>query len=105
MHYILGENNLIYLITKSETAKVKNLSANASVALTIFDVRGLKVLQMHGYAQIEHDKNTKQVVFQQLIKPRRYGKIVSWPPVTKIRDGSYVVISITPSSIKFSDYK
>lgn len=105
VYYLVGENNYLYMITKSETSKLRNMRANPKVAVTIFDEDEMQVLQMRGTIEIEKDNNSRETVFQQIVKPRKYGKRVSWPPVTKIKDGSYVVVRITPTEVKFVDYK
>lgn len=105
VYYLVGENNYLYMITKSETGKLSNMRKNPNVAVTIFDTDNMQVLQMHATATIEKDNNSREAVFQQIVKPRLYGKDVSWPPVTKIKDGSYVVVRITPSQVKLVNYK
>lgn len=104
VYYTLGEDNDIFFITRSTTNKAHNILKNPRVALTVYDEPNLQIMQMQGRAKIETDNNIKQTVFKMIVVPKRYGEDIKWPPITKL-EGQYQVIRVTPTSIKFSDFK
>lgn len=105
VYYLVGENNVLHILTKADTQKAHNTFANHQVAFTIYDAQKMQTVQIQGTAQIEADQETKDYVFSNLAKPRQYGDSKRLPPVTKLNKGSFMVIKITPTTAKFSDYK
>jgi general stress protein 26 len=104
VHYIVDQNYIIYILTKSGTGKGKNIYTHEQVAITVYEPGSLKTLQMQGIAKIETDRMIKDDVFLQLTQPRKYKDGISPPPVTQLHNGSYMVVRITPSLISYHDY-
>ena len=104
IYYIVDQLNRIYMLTKSGTAKARNILSHSQVSLTIFEADKAQTLTIQGYAQIETDQLTKDYVFTQITKPRVYLGGAQLPPVTKLKEGAFVIIRITPTSGKFTDY-
>nr|ALS89070.1 Rv1155_F420: PPOX class probable F420-dependent [uncultured bacterium] len=105
IYYFLGTNNKIYIMTKTDTAKAHNMLANHQVALTIFEAEEAKTAQIQGYAEIEADPATKQAVFDQLLRPRKYGGETRMPPLSQLEAGGFIAFRITPITVKYTDYK
>jgi general stress protein 26 len=105
IYYALGSDGNIYMITKGGTAKAHNMLTNHQVALTVFDADQTKTAQIQGYAEIEADVVTKQEIFMQLIRPRNYGDESRMPPITELDAGGFISFRITPTSVKYTDYK
>lgn len=104
VYYSVDLNNNLYIITKSETTKSRNIFAQSQVAVTIHETGSLQTLQLQGIAEIETDIQIKERVFNALIKPRNYNNGKQLPPVANINGGAYMVIKIIPLSVKFNDY-
>lgn len=104
VHYVVDIKNRVYVITKSETAKAKGAFGHGQVALTIHEAGTLKTLQLEGLAEVEQNLDMKGKVFERIVTLRPYKEGLSLPPVTRIKDGSFVVLRITPDFIRFSDY-
>ena len=104
VHYTVDQNNMIYILTKSDTGKGKNVYAHSQIALTIHEPGTLKTLQIQGIAAIETDQKEKERVFTRMTQPHNYLEGVKFPPVTKLQEGAYVVIKITPSLLSYHDY-
>lgn len=105
VYYTIDDSNLIYILTKSETDKVHNILVNEQVALTIFETKTAKTLQIQGVAELEPDQKIKENVFNEIAKTRNYDNEKDLPPVTKLTEGSFIVIRITPTLVKYTDYK
>lgn len=106
IYYIAESETSIYFVSKSLTTKVKNIALNRNVALTITYAPLAQTLQITGVAHQETDQNTVDYVFENIVKLRLYGGEMLKPPVTALQDsGDYVVMRITPTEAKFSDYK
>ena len=88
----------------SSTNKGRNIYVDGQVALTIQGPGTLQTLQIQGTAEVETNQTMKDSVFTQLTKPRVYQSETHLPPVTKLQDGSFMVIKITPSTMSYHDY-
>ncbi|MBI5357313.1 pyridoxamine 5'-phosphate oxidase family protein [Candidatus Saccharibacteria bacterium] len=104
IHYIV-DNNSIYFVTKSDTQKTHNILANSNVAFTVYDRDSLKTAQIKGIAEIESQPTVKNIVFTEIVKPRKYGSKIGLPPVSSLEKESYIVFRITPIKVKFTNYK
>lgn len=104
VYFVIDQENNFYILTKDKTDKVKNISGNSQVALTIFEEYKAKTLSIQGIANYETDQKIIGYVFNEIVKPREYNGNVKLPPVTYIKDGDFKVIKITPTSAKYSDY-
>lgn len=105
MYYIVGEDDLIYILTKSDTTKAHNMLANDHVAFTVFDPLEAKTAQIKGYAEIEADFDKKRQIFERLVSFRDYGGKKMMPPVAQLTDGGFIAFRITPFDINYTDYK
>lgn len=104
IYYLVDQNNLIYILTKSDTGKGRNVYAHSQVAMTVHEPGTLKTLQIQGTAEIETDQKVKDSVFARMVKPRIYKGETYLPPVTKLQEGSFMVIRIKTSSMNYHDY-
>lgn len=104
VYYLVDQNNFVYVLTKSETGKGRNVYAHSQVALTVHEVGTMQTVQLQGIAEVETNQQTKDGVFSQIVKPRQYRGEVQLPPVTKLHEGAFMVIRISPTLISFHDY-
>ncbi len=104
VYYVVGEENNIYIMTKSETQKAHDIFGNKQVALTIFDSYELQTMQLEGEAEVEANQKIKNIVFSEIVRPRLSKKGQQLPPVTQLKEGSFMIIRITPKNVKFRDY-
>lgn len=105
VYYLVSDTNDIFILTKSETTKARNILGHDQVALTIFEAGSIQTLSIQGDAQFETNQKTKEYVFSEIVKPRLYHDEKRLPPVTQLTEGSFSIIRITPSSGKYVDYK
>lgn len=104
VYYMVDENYFIYILTKSSTTKGRNIFANSQVALTIHETGTQQTLQLQGTGNVETDTPTKKTVFDFVVKQRLYRDKKLLPPIAKIDAGSYMVIKISPTNLKYNDY-
>lgn len=104
VYYLIDQNNLLYILTKSDTNKGKNVYARGQVAMTIHKPGSLKTLQIQGNAAIETDQKKKDIVLSSMIKPRIYKEGILQPPVAKLQKGSFIVIRVSVTSMSYVDY-
>lgn len=104
VYYFPDAKNDIYFMTKTGTNKSTDVIVHGQTALTIHEPGTLKTLQIQGIAEMETDPQIKSWVFDQAVKPRSYKEGTHLPPVTKLKKGSFVIIRIHPTHIKYSDY-
>ena len=104
VYFAVDQYNSIYILTKSGTGKGRNVYAHGQVALTIHEIDTMKTVQIQGIASIVTDQKIQDLVFSRLTKPREYQGEIHSPPVTKIHEGEYMVIKITPSFVSYHDY-
>ncbi len=104
VYYTVDQNNNIYILTKSRSSKDRNIYAHSQVALTVYEAGTEETVQLQGMAETETNQKIRQSVFDLMIKPRQYNKVKELPPVTKLHDGSFTIIRITPTTINYTDY-
>jgi len=104
VYYLVDQENHIYILTKADSGKGRNVYAHSQVALTIHEAGTTKTVQLEGMAEIETDQTIKNNIFAQMIKLRPYRDGAQLPPVTKLHEGAYMVIRITPLDMKYHDY-
>jgi general stress protein 26 len=104
IHYVVDQNYIMYILTKSGTGKGRNIYSHEQVAVTIHEPGTLKTLQMQGIARIETDQMVRDNVFLQLTQPRNYKDGINPPPVTQLHNGSFMVIRVIPTIISYHDY-
>lgn len=105
VYYFPSDAGYVYILTKAGTNKAHNIFANNQVALTVYDEQTLQTVQMQGTASVETDQTTKQHIFDQIVRPREYGGEIHMPPVTKLQEGAFMIVRISPTEVKFNDYK
>lgn len=105
VYYASDSNNYIYIVSKDKTQKVSRVQKNSRVSFTIFDSNSMQTLQMSGTAHVEENESIKEKIFHDILRPRFDGKHAEMPPIMYLPAGEYVVIAITPSVYKYSDYK
>ena len=104
IYYLVDQNNLIYILTKSDTGKGRNVYAHSQIAMTIHEPATLQTLQIQGTAEIETDQKVKDSVFERMVKPRSFKGETHLPPVTKLQEGSFMVIRISATFMSYHDY-
>jgi len=104
VNYIFSEENYFYIVTKDLTKKAQNIAVNDKVALTIYDSDRRATVQSEGSAELITDPNFIKSITSKLIRPKQYGDRIAWPPISLLIAGDYIVIKITPLSMKFIDY-
>lgn len=105
VYYAADKNNLIYIVTKSQTEKAQNIIFHPLVALTIYDTSSMQTLQIEGVAQIESDPRITKNVYQTILRPRFSNGHAELSPVLHLSAGDYEVIVVKTIRYKFADYK
>lgn len=104
VYYVVDERHQIYILTKADTTKARNVIAHNQVALTVFDANKAQTLQIQGSAVIETDEKTKRHIFNTIMKPHKYNGEYQLPPVAWLDAGMFVIITIVTQSVNFSDF-
>jgi general stress protein 26 len=104
VYYFVDDLNFIYILTKGGTQKGRNIYAHGRIALTVYEPETTQTLQLQGVAEVETDQTAKNNIFAQMTNPHLYGSKIELPPVTKLHEGAFMVIRITPTHIRFHDY-
>lgn len=104
VYYFVNSDDNIYILTKTDTHKAHNIFAHHQVALTVYSSKLRQTLQVQGIAEVESDNDIKDFVFSELTRPCKYEDGQDLPPVTKIKDGGFMVIRIKPTLATFHDY-
>lgn len=105
VYYYAAPDNHLYILTGLTTQKARNAYAHPQVALTVLSLEKLQTLQLQGFIEIETDQAVKKLVFSHITQRRQYGKDALLPPVLQLKDNKFVVLKITPTVVKFSDFK
>lgn len=104
VYYSYNADNELYILTRSETAKARNILSHQQVAFTISDELSADTLQILGLAEVVRDEELKSVVFTRMTKPRNYSQGKRLPPVTSLQEGIYVIIRVIPTEVNYRRY-
>lgn len=104
VYYLADSASHIYIVTKSGTQKARDMFGHQQVAVTVFDANMAQTAQLQGFCEVENNAEVQQRIFAELVKPRAYSSGVSLPPITKLHDEGFVIMRITPTTSKFSDF-
>lgn len=105
VYYYAPDDSTMYVLTKLSSQKARDVYAHPQVALTIYDTEKLQTLQLQGTVQIETDVQMRKTVFANIAKPRQYGEDKRLPPVVQLKGNDFVVLKISITSSKFTDFK
>lgn len=104
IYYVPDKDLNILFLTKTETAKYINICNNHRVSLAIYDEANLSTIQIEGTAAEVSQTYTVDKVFKSIVK--RPGELPHWPPpIIKMLAGDAVVMKITPSRLRFADFR
>lgn len=103
VHYVF-DGHFIYILTRSESNKARNIMQNGRAALTIHESGSLKTAQLTGAASVETDDQMKQDVFYEIVRERHYSEGAKQPPVTSLEKGLYMVLRFQPTAVLVRDY-
>lgn len=97
-------HSIVYFLTKSETRKYKNLTANNHVSLTIANPSDNSTLQANGIATEIQDAQVIDAVMNKLTG--LHVNAVDWlPPISKLRAGPYVLVGITLEYARLAEFQ
>lgn len=105
VYYATDKNSNIYVVTKVNTSKAKNIEAHSQVGLMIYDTSSMQTIQIEGMASVESDPKICKKIYDTILRPRFQGSHTEMPPIMYLPAGEYEVIVIKPVKYKLSDYK
>ena len=105
-YYYVEDDLRFYLLTKHDTFKFKNLSKNKSVALVVTDEQKLQTVQIEGTAKEVNYANESAPTVKKFIENLAKNGL-QWDelPVNHLDAGYYAFVQITPTWIRWSDFK
>lgn len=104
IYYVCDPENNLYILTKSETTKARNILQHPQVALTVFEEYSLQTIQISGLAEVVTDQVTSRQVLNLITQERQHSDGPSLPPVTKLQDGAFVVFKIIITEANYRNF-
>lgn len=105
VYYATDKNSNIYVVTKVNTSKAKNILAHSQVGIMVYDASSMQTIQIEGIASVESDPKICKKIYDTILRPRFQGSHTEMPPIMYLPAGEYEVIVIKPVKYKLSDYK
>ncbi len=105
VYYLSDADGQIYILTKTNTNKSRNMLVHKQVAFTVFEEYSLESIQVSGVAEVVSDQSISNRVYSHITQERQYGDTKSLPPVSKIQTGSFIVFRIDPTEAKYQKFK
>jgi general stress protein 26 len=104
IYYVADEDFNFYFVTRAKTYKYQNLDKNPRAALTVADIASQTTVQASGNITRVPVEDYMDVVFNKLAKakPKDNGHWV--PPLSKIHEGNYIPLCLTPFKLNYADY-
>lgn len=105
IYFVADEDLNFYFLTKVETQKYANLVKHSTVSLAIFDQSNLRLVEAEGVAQTSDDPDSRPEVTEKLQQLMQDPSSPWSPPIAKIEAGDYVIVKITPTWLRWADFK
>jgi uncharacterized pyridoxamine 5'-phosphate oxidase family protein len=105
IYYVSDDDFNFFFVTKMKTLKYQNLDNNPLAALTIADPETQITVQAMGKISRLPIKDYADVIFAKLAKIKPKDDHTWVPPITKVHEGDYIPLRLTPSKLQFADYK
>lgn len=98
------EKRTIYFLTKTETTKFRNLSADNRVSITITNPGENSTLQSNGEAfEVEEPRLIDSIMIK---LTKQHAHVKNWlPPIAKIHGGAYVVVGVRLHEARLAWFK
>lgn len=105
IYYVADENFNFYFVTRVGTSKYHNLDKTPLAALTVADAASQTTVQAMGTVSKVPVKDYADIVFDKLAKLRPKDDLHWSPPLSKLHEGNYMPLRLTPSKLNYADYK
>lgn len=105
IYYVVDGEFNFYFVTRVGTLKYQNIEQNPHVALTVADNDRQTTVQASGLITKVPVEDYMDIVFDKLAKIRPKDDPHWAPPLTKIREGNYMPLKLTPSKLQYANYK
>ena len=102
--YYMFDGSRLFIVTKEGTEKAQNILKNPQVALTITDESAMATMQIDATASVETDNAKRQTAFDAIVRQRQYKSGVKYPPVTTINAGGFVILRLTPTTVRYNEF-
>ncbi|MEK7594328.1 MAG: pyridoxamine 5'-phosphate oxidase family protein [Patescibacteria group bacterium] len=104
IYYVVDDDFNFFFATRAHTLKYENISQNPAAAITIADEASQTTVQAAGELSRVPAEDYMDIVFDKLASIKPKGDHHWVPPTTKIHEGDYMVLKLTPSSLQYADY-
>jgi general stress protein 26 len=94
---------IVYVLTKDQTKKFKNLTARDQVSLTVLNPSENSTLQANGHASVVDDPNVITEMVEKTTST--HASALGWmPPLAKIEEGEYKLVAISIDSARLARF-
>ncbi len=105
IYYVADEDFNFFFATRAHTAKYQNITKNPAASLTVADEASQTTVQVAGELSRVPAEDYVSILFDKLAAVKPQG-VKHWvPPMTKIHEGDYMVLKLTPTKLQYADYK
>lgn len=104
IYYVSDEDFNFYFVTRVETQKYKNIDNSPVAAITVADNDSQTTVQVTGTISQLPVKDYMEVIFEKLASIRPKNNLQWTPPLTKIHEGNYMPLKLTPTKLQYADF-
>lgn len=112
LFYIVDKDLNFYFISRSQTAKIDNISRGSKVSIVVSDRHSFITVQAQGVAiQLSGVEKIRTIfkMFTDVYKTQgiiQKGKLFNWaPPIENVDNGDIVIYEVKPEWVRYVDYK
>lgn len=104
VYYNFNDDYSLYIATKRETQKYKNIAENNQVAFVIYDEEAQSSMQVSGHVSEVEDEDIKQDIINNMFSLSSQLSKREFPPVEKLYAGEYVALKLSPQVMRMTVY-
>lgn len=105
VHYVIDDQAVIRIVTKTDARKARNVLARPQAALTVYDTEAMQTVQVQASASFEVQPSHKKEGSFRAALTAAYGNSFHLPPMSLLRDSGLTVIKLLPTSARLLSFK
>jgi general stress protein 26 len=105
VYYATDSQMNLFILTKDETTKSKNLDANPHAAIVIYEADTQRTAQINTLASRVEDPRMMEKALRIMAKYSKQTAQTEGTPISKLQAGDYVLYKLWPQTIRLAEYK
>ena len=105
VYYATDSHMNIYFVTKENTTKSRNLTANPQAAIVVYESDSQRTAQISGQVERVNDKDMMERALKLMSKFSSQTAGTEQTPISRLDAGKYILYRISPQAVRLAEYR